>query len=147
MKFIESFLILIYLILGLSSLSSCIPSGDKSEAKVFVTTEEHFTKYVNQKTLPASPNLSVDITISNDDYPIELALYSDGKFYYMLENLGDGNGTWTFKNGKVRLYAERRLFDMHILIKALEEEAAKVGIEFADRFGPQFLDMENKNMN
>ena len=127
--------------------SSCIPSGDKSDAKVCITKEEHFTKYVNQKSLPTSPNLSLDITISNDDYPIELALYSDGKFYYMLENLGDGNGTWTFKNGKVRLYAERRLFDMHILIKALEEEAKKVGIEFADRFGPQFLDMENKNMN
>ena len=65
----------------------------------------------------------------------------------MLENLGDGTGTWTFKNGKLRLYAERRLFDMHILIKALEEEANKVAIEFSDRFGPRFLVMENKNMN
>jgi hypothetical protein len=139
MKFVAPCL---YLFLLTFTFSSC-----KSKVKVFVTTEEHFTKYVNEKSLPTSPNLSVDITISNDDYPIELALYNDGTFYYMLENLGDGTGTWTFKNGKLRLYAERRLFDMHILIKALEEEANKVGIEFSDRFGPRFLVMENKNMN
>ncbi|MBT7609583.1 MAG: hypothetical protein HN576_07495 [Bacteriovoracaceae bacterium] len=136
-----------FILIILLKIVSCIPSEEKSEALAFTTSKEDFTKYVNQKTLPTTPNLSIDKTISNDEYPIEIALYNDGQFYYMLENLGDGNGTWEFKNGKIRLFAKRRLFDMHIIIKALKEQATSVGIEFADRFGPQFLNMENKNMN
>ncbi len=127
-------------------MTSCLQTGDKTPVQFFKSTQEDFTKYINNKPLPKNPNLSLDKTISNDDYPIELALYSDGNFYYNLENLGDGHGTWTFKNGKVRLFSERRLFDMHIMIKALEEGALSVGIEFADRFGPQFLLMDKKNI-
>ena len=133
-------------LLLLCLFSSCVPGNDKSSLIAFETKEEDFVKYVNQKTLPTSPNLSLDKTIINNEYPIEIALYQDGKFYYNLPNLGDGNGTWTFRNGKIRLFAERRLFDMHIMIKALEEGANSVGIEFADRFGPQFLKMQNSNL-
>lgn len=140
MKSLLSLLILVLMV-------SC-QSQDKSDLVVFETTKEDFNKYINFKVLPAEPNLSIDKTIVNNDYPIELALYNDGKFYYNLPTLadGDGSGTWVFKNGKLRLYAQRRLFDMHIMIKALEEGAGTVGIEFSDRFGPQFLKMENQNL-
>ena len=126
--------------------ASCIPQKhDKSDVVFFTTKNEDFAKYINQKAAPLEPNLTLDKSIINNDYPIEIALYSDNKWYYNLPTLGDGFGTWSYDNGMIKLHAERILFDMHIDIKATNEAANAVAIEFADRFGPRVLKMENQN--
>ncbi len=125
---------------------SCIPEKhEKSDVTFFTTKNEDFSKYVNQKKAPERPNLTLDKTIINNDYPIEIALYNDGKWYYNLPNLGDGFGTWSYKDGMIKLFAERILFDMHIDVKATSRQANDVAIEFSDRFGPKILKMENQN--
>ncbi|MCO4794935.1 MAG: hypothetical protein KC493_14555, partial [Bacteriovoracaceae bacterium] len=125
---------------------SCIPKEHtKSEVTFFKTNQKDFNSYINQKIAPSSPNLSLDKSIINNDYPIEIALYNDKKWYYNLPNLGEGFGTWVYKDGLIKLFAERKLFDMHIEIKAIKKGAESVAIEFSDRFGPQFLKMDNTN--
>ncbi|TNE99288.1 MAG: hypothetical protein EP326_08420 [Deltaproteobacteria bacterium] len=125
---------------------SCIPEkSEKSDVVFFTTKNEDFNQYINQKQTPERPNLTLDKSIINNDYPIEIALYQDGKWYYNLANLGDGFGTWSFRNGIIKLFAKRTLFDMHIDIKATSQGAADVAIQFSDRFGPKILKMENQN--
>ena len=127
------------------ALVSCGGRSSSSDLVFYEVSNDSFSQLVNQSAMPSSPNLKTDKTISNDDYPIELALYSDGKFYYNLATLGDGNGTWTQESGYIKLYAERSLFDMYIEIKALDESANNFGITFIDRFGPQAIKVQKDN--
>lgn len=105
------------------------------------------TKFVNQKNIEKKPNLTIDKSIVNLKYPIEIALYSDGRFYYNLPRLGDGRGTWKLNNkGVIELRAKRTLFDMYIEVGATDEEAKSLTIQFTDRFGPNTLKMMNNNI-
>lgn len=123
-----------------------MPKGEKSDLAYFEVEQEAYTKYVNEKAMPASPNLSVDKVIVNNDYPIEVALYEDQQFYYNLPTLGDGHGTWERIGGKLKLFATRTLFDMHIEIFAADPSANAVILKFRDRHGPQIVKMENSNL-
>ncbi len=133
-------------ILALILFPSCNPiSGDKTELKLFEVKSSDFDQIINSKPLPSDPNLNEDKTILNRDYPIEIAIYNDGKWYYDLPNLDTGTGTWKFENGKIKLYAERDLFDMYIDVVATEEGAKAMAIKFSDRFGPKVLKVETVN--
>lgn len=121
-------------------LAGCIADLSKdTELKTFQVKKEDFNYLVNSSAPSPTPNLSLVKKVVNDDYPIELSIYENGQFYYMLENLGDGFGTWEFKDGKLALFAERDLFDMHIDILAIEEKAQKIVIQFRDRHGLKTL--------
>lgn len=138
-----------YLLLALL-FTSCMPKGEKSDLAYFEVEQQAYTKYVNEKVMPASLNLSVDKVIVNNDYPIEVALYGDQKFYYNLPTLGDGHGTWERVGGKLKLklklFATRSLFDMNIEIFAADPSATEVVLKFRDRHGPQVVKMENSNL-
>ena len=123
---------------------SCGPQ-EKSDVEFYPVKKEHFNKYINQKEMPSNPKLSEDIHIINNDYPIEISLYKNGKWYYNLENLDDGDGTWEYKDGRIKLHAHRMLFDMHIDVEGVGEEASNLVIKFSDRFGPSTLKMEKRN--
>lgn len=122
-----------------------VSCGNKKE-KFYPAKEESFSKFVNDKALPKDPNMNLDKSIINRDYPIQIALYSDHRFYYDLPNLDDGTGTWSFDGGGIILKAKQRLFDMKIDIRALDPDAKNVGISFIDRHGPQELRMEKENL-
>jgi hypothetical protein len=128
---------------------SCGKNSDepKSELRFFQVKTDDFAKYINQKAAPTEPNLQEDKSIVNNDYPIEISLYKDGKWYYNLPNLDDGFGTWKYEGGTIKLFASRMLFDMHISIEAVEEGAKEVAIRFSDRFGPKVLAMEKSNIS
>ncbi len=128
-------------------LTSCNPLGndDKSELKLFEVQASDFDAVINNKELPTDPDLTQDKTLLNRDYPIEIAIYQNGKWYYDLPNLDTGTGTWKYENGKIKLYAERDLFDMHIEVVATKEHGATMAIKFADRFGPKVLEVEKVN--
>lgn len=126
---------------------SCVPDKQTSTLSYFEVDQAAYQKYVNEKSMPADPDLAVDKSIVNSEYPIELALYQDGKFYYNLANLGDGTGSWTMDGGKIKLFSSRTLFDMYIDIFAADQAASKLIIKFRDRHGPQVLKMINENLD
>lgn len=127
-------------------VSACVPKSEKTELAYYEVEQNAFNKYINAKPMPAEPNLSVDTSIANVDYPIEIALYQDQKFYYNLPTLGDGEGTWEKVGGKLKLFATRTLFDMNIDIFAANPDATQVILKFRDRHGPQVIKMDNFNL-
>lgn len=133
-------------ILLLISLIFLVACGKQGTSKIHPLKDEAVTKYVNQKSMPSDPNLTLDKSIVNNSYPIQIALYNDGKFFYDLPNLGEGRGTWKKSDGKILLKAKRTLFDMYIEIYGSDKEAQNVSIQFSDRFGPNTLRMTNLNI-
>lgn len=119
--------------------------GKKGE-KFYPAKEESFQKFVNAKDLPKDPNMNLDKSIINNDYPIQIALYRNKRFYYDLPNLDDGTGTWSFEGGQIVLKSKHRLFDMRLDVRALDPNAKNVAISFIDRHGPQTLRMEKSNI-
>ncbi len=101
-----------------------------------------FTNLVNQKNITRKPNTTLDKKIFNNDYPIEIALYKNNKFYYNLPRLGDGQGTWYYRNGHLELSAKRKIFDMYLEIHAEDLKAENLLITFTDRFGRKVLKAE-----
>ncbi|NRA63033.1 MAG: hypothetical protein HRU19_01045 [Pseudobacteriovorax sp.] len=79
-----------------------------------------------------------DLILVNHAYPIEVTLRSDGSFYYFLENLGDGVGSWKHEGNRISLYAERDLFIMKLYLHKAEGVDMPV-IEFRDRHKANYL--------
>lgn len=132
----------------ISFLTLCfISCGHQTKNPVIPVEESAFNQYINQKSLPKDPNINQEITILNRDYPIEIILYKDHKWFYDLPNLGKGKGTWEYKDGKIVLFAKRSLFNLNIDILATTNDAKEVAIQFVDRFGFQSLKMEKTNSN
>mgnify|MGYP003688623833 FL=1 len=98
--------------------------------------KEYFDSYVSETDGKEVKSLV------NHAYPITLTLSEDQTFSYKLEVLGEGKGTWSFEDGYVKLYAERELFVMNMLLNQAEGLEHPV-LEFRDRFGPNFLEMED----
>ena len=127
-------------------LLGCVPDKETSNLSYFEVEASAYQKFVNDKPMPSEPNLAVDKSVINSEYPIEVALYNDGKFYYNLPTLGDGTGSWTRDGGKLKLFSSRTLFDMHIDIYAADPTAKQVILKFRDRHGPQIVKMDNENL-
>lgn len=128
-------------------LMGCNPAEktEKGDLQFFTVEAKDFESYINQKQMPERPDLTSDKTLLNRDYPIEIALYSDGRWFYDLPNLDTGKGTWKLENGRLKLFAKQRLFDMHIDVVAIKANAKDVIIKFSDRFGPRILNTEKVN--
>lgn len=118
-----------------------------SDVKFYEVDKSDFDHVINSKRMPAKPDLANYKTLLNRDYPIEIALFDNGDFYYDLPNLGDGKGKWKYENGGIKLEAQRDLFDMEISVHALKENASEIGLEFFDRFGRNLISVEKINTN
>ena len=125
---------------------SCRPEFISHNTYEWHPKKEQFFSFVLNSG--GKPKLLKDIDrfgltrIVNESYPIELVLFDDQTFYYYLENLGDGEGTWSFDEGHIKLYAERKLFAMKIGLHAISEFDNRIAIDFIDRFGTQYLEMD-----
>ena len=133
-------------ILIASVLLAFIGCGKQGTSKIFPLKDSEVQKFVNDKAMPADPNLTIDKSFVNNSYPIQIALYKNGQFYYDLPNLGDGTGTWEKNGGKIELRAKRTLFNMYIEVHGSDETNSSVTIQFSDRFGPNTLKMMNVNI-
>ena len=140
MKSLLAFIIL----LSFLGLQSCGLKKEKGELILFEKDQSDYSKFINQKSKPPSPNLSIDKYIVNADYPIEIALYDDGKFYYNLPNLGDGEGTYKYEDGVLKLVATRKILgieiDMNYLFTITRKDGSKSVLKFRDRFGNQAIE-------
>jgi hypothetical protein len=134
---------LLHLLVILLVVSAC--GGSDKATKFYQVEAQSYSKFINQYELK-EPNLSLDRTLVNNDYPIEISLYSDNTFYYDLPNLGDGRGTWKISSRGIELFAVRDIFDMYLEIQATDPEANTVAVRFTDRFGPRVLKLVDKNV-
>lgn len=120
--------------------------GEPTQLNFQKVEQANFENYINNKTTPVDPNIYQDKTLFNNDYPIEITLYKDGRWFYHLANLDDGFGTWKYEDGLIKLHASRSLFDMHINIESLNSDASEIAIRFSDRFGEKVLKMQKRNI-
>lgn len=74
------------------------------------------------------------LMISNEKYSMRVALFDNGVFYYEVNNLGDGEGTWEYRDGVLKLKAVRTIFDMELEIMAESSESDATIVQFVDRF-------------
>lgn len=122
-------------------LISC--GKEKSELILFEKERSDYNQFINSGSMPAQPNLSIVKTIYNDEYPVEMALYEDGRFYYNLDNLGDGNGTWRYENGVLKLSAFRKILtfdvDMDYTFTITRKDGSQSLLKFRDRKGNRAL--------
>ena len=58
---------------------SCV---ERQELEFFKVEKQDFDRIINKSRTPSQPDLAEAKTIINRDYPIEIALYEDGKWYY-----------------------------------------------------------------
>lgn len=138
---------ILFLILTVLIGTSCTGKSASDDEKLFTSKDVgSFTKYINHKKMPKHPNLTVDKSIINEDYPIEIALYENNRFFYNLPNLGTGKGTWKYSGGIIELKAKRRLFNMYIEVYGSNADFSKLSIQFRDRFGSNTLKMINNNL-
>ena len=137
---------IVYILL-FALLLSC-GKKEKGDLVLFEKTQEDYTKFINDKPKPRNPNLSLDKVIVNDDYPVEIALYKDGRFYYHLENLGEGEGTYKYEDGDLKLYAEREILgvniDMSYTFTITKKDGSESVLSFRDRFGRQVKSVKLK---
>jgi hypothetical protein len=137
------------LLLVVPFLFSC---GKKASVKLFHASEENYSKFINTRISPSGerPNISGDKNFINHQYPVELALYSDHKFYYNLPNLGDGYGNWNYEDGKIVMKTKRNILGKNITmtyeIQANDESAENVSVQFTDRWGAQSFRLKKNNL-
>jgi hypothetical protein len=132
------------LLLLITLLLSC---GPKKGLDYHELKKDQFDPIVNQMDTPAQPDLGAVKTILNRDYPIEIAIFKDGQWYYDLPNLGDGKGTWKYEDGRLKLFARRNIFDMEIEVVGADADAQELAIKFVDRFGHQIMPVEKITNN
>jgi hypothetical protein len=137
------------LILVLPLLFSC---GKKAEVKLFDAPEASYQRFVNPTTAPTgdNPDISGHRNLVNDQYPVQVSLYSDKTFYYDLPNLGDGHGTWEYSDGRIVMKTKREILGKNIEmiyeLQANDETAENVSLQFTDRWGAQSFRMRKNNL-
>lgn len=97
-----------------------------------------FTPMINDSgsyALASEKLAHLKLLSTGDAYPIRLALFDNGLFYYQVDKLGDGEGRWEYKDGALSLVAPRRIFDMELVITAAGSEGNATLVEFFDRYG------------
>lgn len=97
-----------------------------------------YSSLINNKKIELRSNL--DIKLVNQAYPLHFQIYENKGFYYFLQGLDEGEGTWTIKDNILVLTAKTPMFDLIVNI-----EEVSIGVyqfKFIDRHGPQVLPLE-----
>ena len=105
--------------------------------------EAFYQSMSNSSTdLPQAETKMADLKVleSNEVYPMRIALFDNNEFYYQIDRLGNGKGTWKFNAGALELFAKRPIFDMNFVVSAAQPEGDALVIRFIDRFGLNRVD-------
>ena len=129
----------------------CSCKEEQGKLVFYESKIENYDKFINEKEMPLNPNLNVDKVIIDEEYPVEIAIYKDGRFFYNLENLGSGSGVWEHKDGSIILSAKREIFfkirDMIYKFSILKEDGTQASLEFRDRFSLHQASVKFRNIN
>lgn len=119
---------------------------EKNPYQYYKKSADHFSQFINPGALPQTVDRSKVRFLVNHSYPMELALFQDGQFYYVFETLGDGKGKWDYTDGHLHLYAGRKRFVMKMDIHSVEEQGNQIAIDFHDRYGPNYLPLDRQEL-
>jgi hypothetical protein len=98
---------------------------------------EFYQKKINARIAPHKVAMEKEKLLYSDAYPMRFALFSDEKFYYEVDELGDGWGKWLMEDGVVKLYAPRPFFEMRLVLSGEGENGEGQILKFRDRSGLQ----------
>lgn len=119
-------------------LASVLVGCDQGSAPQHKRDPAFFNRFINsaQDYDQAKAKLSeLNLLVSNQKYKMRYALFDNGKFYYQVDNLGDGHGKWSYQDGSLNLFANRTMFDLDLNLVATEAEGEQMAMRFLDRFG------------
>ncbi|MFN9066739.1 MAG: hypothetical protein ACK5V3_05890, partial [Bdellovibrionales bacterium] len=109
---------------------------------------EFFQELINPASLSAQmPNKleETQLLATGDEYPMRFVMFDNGQFFYQVDRLGEGYGTWSFQEGGVRLFANRKLFDMSIYLGASSDVGDEMQVRFLDRRGFQNVRIQHRD--
>lgn len=90
---------------------------------------------------------TIKLLHTSEDFPIRVALYDNGKFYYQVDELGTGIGEWKFDDGGLKLTTRRKIFDMNFYVTAADTTGDALVVKFFDRHGFNQYKLEYRNPN
>jgi hypothetical protein len=99
---------------------------------------EFYDKLVNSaESSPAVQTKlsSVKLLQTGNELPMRFVLFDNKTFYYQVDRLGNGNGTWAYHDGGIRMFANRPFFDLELYLSAANGEGNALVFRFLDRFG------------
>lgn len=113
--------------------------------------ETFFTTYQNPSAELSQAEAkieSIKLLQTSEEFPIRLAIYDNGKFYYQVDELGTGIGDWKFEDGGLKLTTRRKIFDMNFYVTAAAVDGNELVVKFFDRhgFNQYSLDFRNPNV-
>lgn len=122
--------------------ASCGKWDDETLPEGATVRSEQLDPLINESELTDAPDLQKAVYLLNRDYPLEIALYKDKRFFYNLDNLGEGEGSWGQNaESPVTLFASRSLFDMRLFIYQ-DKATSQFWVAFRDRHGVKRLPLE-----
>jgi hypothetical protein len=121
-------------------LSAVFVSSCGTEAlKAHPRDDAFYRGLVNEKQSPKKVAMSAEKIFYSDDYPMRFALYNDQRFFYQVDELGDGWGRWVLEDGVMKLFAPRPFFDMNLVVSGAEATGDTKVLRFRDRTGIQSI--------
>jgi hypothetical protein len=121
-------------LLSLLFLSACgdVLSGNPRD-------ESFYRPVISEMNAPNKVEMIKAKLIYSDQYPMRLALFGNQKFFYEIDELGDGWGEWKMEDGFVKLFAPRNYFDMRLVLSGADKKGDAKILRFRDRSGVQSI--------
>lgn len=99
---------------------------------------EFYNTLVN--SAESAPNVhtklaQVKLLHTGKEFPMRFVIFDNNTFYYQVDRLGTGNGTWSYRDGGLQMIASRPLFDLTLYLSAAHGEGNELVFRFLDRFG------------
>ena len=126
---------LFFIILVPLFLASC---GPKKSMIANPREPEFYDSLVNSAdTSPAVQTKlsSVKLVQTGKEFPMRFVLFDNKTFYYQVDRLGSGTGTWVYHDGGLELTANRPFFDLSFYLSAANGTGNQLVFRFLDRFG------------
>lgn len=128
-------------ILNLLLLATVVTScGPLAQLETHPRDEDFFNQYVNSvDRMPtiASKLNEAQLLVTDDNHRFRIALFSNNKFYYQVDQLGEGFGDWSYNDtdGTLKLHAVRPIFDMRFTVSGKNETGSEMLVRYFDRHG------------
>jgi hypothetical protein len=116
-------------------LQAC-SQGDKLTAHP--RGDAFYNQFVNSSAdWPQAENKVDELKLlqTGEQYPIRIALFDNGRFYYQIDKLGTGDGQWAYGEGAIHATANRPIFDMELTVSAAAADGDETLVRFFDRHG------------
>jgi hypothetical protein len=126
-------------------LQACSPAGSMISHP---RGDDFYVQFVNPSAdWPQAETKIEELKVMQTDskYPMRYVLFDNGKFYYQVDRLGNGEGVWTIKNGALIMTAQRTIFDMELAVSAMNQTGNETLVRFYDRHGLNSMQIYLRN--